>query len=38
MMIEGFGDFLSNDEMLYAIEKGHEVGWCRFTPVYASTE
>ena len=24
MMIEGFGDFLSNDEMLYAIEKGHE--------------
>jgi hypothetical protein len=24
MMIEGFGDFLSVDEMLYAIEKGHE--------------
>ena len=24
MMIEGFGDFLTVDEMLYAIEKGHE--------------
>ena len=24
MMIEGFGDFLTTQEMLYAIEKGHE--------------